>query len=79
MRRIAMTVLWPAFLMAGVLEGLVFVVVDPAELRWFGGPPVALSTSAVYTVTFLIIWGVMTASGALTALLLRSADDLNAG
>lgn len=79
MRRIAMTVLWPAFLMAGVLEGLVFVVVDPADLRWFGGPPVGWSTTAVYTATFLIIWGVMSASGALTALLLRSADELNAG
>lgn len=78
MRRLALTVLWPAFLMAGVLEALVFVVVNPEELRWFGGPAVALSTSAVYTVTFLIIWAVMSTSGALTALLLRSADEVNA-
>jgi hypothetical protein len=78
MRRLALTVLWPAFLMAGVLEALVFVVVNPAELRWFGGPAVALSTSAVYTVTFLIIWAVMSTSGALTALLLRSAAEVNA-
>lgn len=78
MRRLALTVLWPAFLMAGVLEALVFVVVNPEELHWFGGPAVALSTSAVYTVTFLIIWAVMSTSGALTALLLRSADEVNA-
>lgn len=78
MRRLALTVLWPAFLMAGVLEALVFVVVNPEDLHWFGGPAVALSTSAVYTVTFLIIWAVMSTSGALTALLLRSADEVNA-
>ena len=78
MRRIAMTVLWPAFLMAGVLEGLIFVVVDPAELHWFGATPVGLSTEAVYTVTFLIVWGVMSVSGALTALMLRSASEVNA-
>ncbi len=79
MGRLAMTVLWPAFLMAGVLEALVFVVVNPSELTWFGGPPVALSPAAVYTVTFLIIWGVMSVSGALTAMLLRSAADVNLG
>lgn len=78
MRRVAMTVLWPAFLMAGVLEALVFVVVDPAELRWFGGPALGWSNQAVYTVTFLLMWSVVSVSGALTALLLRSADDVNA-
>jgi len=36
-KRLAMTILWPAFLMAGVLEVLVFAVVDPGELHWFGG------------------------------------------
>ena len=79
MRRLAMSVLWPAFLMAGVLETLVFVVVDPSDLRWFGGAAVGLSSEAVYTVTFLIIWLAMVASGALTALLLRSADEINEG
>ncbi|MBL8304504.1 MAG: hypothetical protein JNM26_17265 [Ideonella sp.] len=78
MRRIALTVLWPAFLMAGVLEALIFVVVDPGELHWFGAAPVQMSVGAVYTVTFLIIWGVMSISGALTALMLRSADEVNA-
>ena len=56
MRQLVMTILWPAFLMAGVLEALVFVVVDPTDLRWFGGEAVGLSVEAVYTVTFLIIW-----------------------
>lgn len=77
MRQLVMTIFWPAFLMAGVLEALVFVVVDPADLRWFGGDAVGLSPEAVYTVTFLIIWATMVTSGALTALLLRSADEIN--
>lgn len=65
----ALTVLWPAFLMAGVLEMLTFVVVDPAELRWFGGELIGWSASAVYTVTFLIYWVVISMAGALTSLL----------
>ena len=73
----ALAILWPAFLMAGVLEMLVFVVVDPGDLRWFGGAPVELSREAVYTVTFLIFWGVIAFSGALTSLLSASAEDIN--
>ena len=65
----AMLILWPAFLMAGVLEGLVFVVVDPNALHWFGADPLQWSPSAVYSVTFLIFWFVMATSGALTQLL----------
>ncbi|WP_298829656.1 hypothetical protein [uncultured Piscinibacter sp.] len=74
----ALTVLWPAFLMAGVLEMLVFVVVDPGDLHWFGGEALNWSHQAVYTVTFLIFWGVIAIAGALTALLDTSADDINA-
>lgn len=73
----ALTILWPAFLMAGVLEMLVFVVVDPADLHWFGGEALNWSNQAVYTVTFLIFWGVISVAGALTALLDMSADELN--
>jgi hypothetical protein len=55
--------------MAGVLEMLTFAVVDPGDLRWFGGAPVDFSSQAIYTITFLIYWGVISTSGALTALL----------
>ena len=41
----------------GVLEMLVFVVVDPGDLHWFGGAALELvDAQAVYTVTFLIFW-----------------------
>jgi len=69
--RFAMAVAWSSFLAAGVLEALVFAVVDPHDLRWFGAAPVALSAQAVYTVGFLIFWSVC-ALGASLALLLVS-------
>ena len=63
---LALLILWPAFVMAGVLEMLVFVVVDPLSLHWFGGESLAWSRSAVYSVTFLIFWFVIATSGAIT-------------
>lgn len=74
MTRRAITILWPAFLMAGVLEMLVFVVVDPGELRWFGGPALDWSVSAVYTVTFLIFWWAIASAGAMSAVLAAAPD-----
>ena len=74
--RFAMAVAWSSFLAAGVLELMVFAVVDPGELRWFGAAPIELSARAVYTISFLIFWGVA-ALGASLALLLVSlpADE----
>jgi hypothetical protein len=74
----ALIILWPSFLMAGVLEMLVFVVVDPGDLHWFGGAALNWSPQAVYTVTFLIFWGAISLAGAVTALLELSADQVNA-
>jgi hypothetical protein len=73
LKRRALGILWPAFLMAGVLEMMTFAVVDPGDLRWFGGAPVEFSRQAVYTLTFLIYWAVISISGALTALLAADA------
>ena len=75
----ALTILWPSFLMAGVLEGAVFSVVDPADLRWMGQVPIEASSLAVYSVSFLAIWGVIATSGALTALLWIDPDAQGPG
>lgn len=48
-----MWIAWPAFLMAGVLEMLVFALVDPQDMHWFG-QPLALSREGVYTIAFLL-------------------------
>lgn len=77
MKTRALTIVWPAFLMAGVLEMLVFAVIDPGDLHWFGGPAITWSTNAVYTVTFLIFWGVVSTAGAMTALLLLEPEAVN--
>jgi len=79
MRPRVMTILWPSFAMAGVLEGMVFSVVDPSELRWLGQVPVEASPQAVYTLSFLAFWALISTSGALTALLWIDPDALEAG
>ncbi len=72
-----MTILWPAFLMAGVLEMLVFAFVDPGELHGFGGALIGWPAQAVYTLAFLAFWGVICAACALSALLGLEADEVN--
>ncbi len=72
-----MTILWPAFLMAGVLEMMVFALVDPANLRWMGGEVIPLSSSAVYTLAFFVFWAVVAVAGLLTRLLEGDPDRIN--
>jgi hypothetical protein len=50
-----------------VLDTMVFAVIDPGDLRWFGGPPIAWSAVAIYTVTFLIFWAAISTAGGITA------------
>jgi hypothetical protein len=72
MTRLALQILWPAFLMAGVLEIAVFAMVDPSDLQWLGGAPLGVSRQAVYTLAFLVFWAVIAVASAITALLTRS-------
>jgi hypothetical protein len=78
-RERVLLVLWPAFLMAGVLEMMLFAVVDPSSLEWFGVEPIGWSRNAVYSVTFFIFWAVISVSAFITMLLEApghpSADD----
>ena len=77
MKQRALRILWPAFMVAGVLETLVFAVVDPHEMRWFGGPLIGWMPLTIYSVTFLMFWGAIATAGALTALLALTADEIN--
>jgi hypothetical protein len=78
MSRLALQILWPAFLAAGVLDALTFAVVDPADLRWFGGPLIGWPPLTIYSVTFLIFWAAISAAGAMTALLAIPEDQRDA-
>ncbi|MGE0099746.1 MAG: hypothetical protein AB7S86_15495 [Hydrogenophaga sp.] len=71
-----MVIVWPAFLLAAVLEMVVFALVDPSDLHWFG-QPLHWSRQAVYTVAFFVFWAVAAVSSALTLLLARPSSDIN--
>jgi len=71
-----MWIAWPAFLVAAVLEVLVFSVVDPQDLHWFG-QPVELSRQGVYTLSFFVFWIVTMLSSGLTTLLSMSPFEVN--
>jgi hypothetical protein len=73
----AFAILWPAFLMAGVLEMLVFAFVDPRDLHWLGGATLELSRQGVYTLTFFLFWFIVSIAGALSSLLSQPADRVN--
>lgn len=75
-RQRLMWIAWPAFLVAGVLEMVVFALVDPSDLHWFGSP-LALSRQSVYTLAFFVFWALAIASSALTALLSLSSGEVN--
>lgn len=71
-----MWIVWPAFLVACVLEALVFALVDPQDLHWFG-QPLPLSPEGVYTLAFFVFWGVCMLASGLTALLSMSPFEVN--
>lgn len=60
--RLIMVALWPSFLMAGLLEVLVFSLLDPAALVEAS----ALSSTSIYTLGFLGFWVVTALSSALS-------------
>jgi hypothetical protein len=67
---------WPSFLMAGVLEMLVFSLVDPEDLHWFGHQ-LEFSRQGIYTGSFFVFWLVASLSSALTTLLSLSSSEIN--
>jgi len=76
MKQKLMWIAWPSFLMAAVLELLVFAVVDPESLHWFG-QPIEMSRQAVYTLGFFVFWLAVSIAGALTMLLAMSPQEVN--
>jgi len=72
-----MVVLWPAFVMSGVLEALIFALVDPSDL-WVS-EHLALSRQGTYTLCFLLLWLVISIAAAISVLMARLPDDEEQG
>lgn len=71
--RFLMQVVWPAFLMSIVAEGVFFAMIDPQELTVVG-LHLADSREAAYTLGFVVFWVLFAASNALTYLLTHASD-----
>lgn len=63
--RFLMQVLWPAFLVSALAEGIFFSMVDPHELT-IVGVHLADSREAAYTVGFFVFWVLLSLSSGLT-------------
>lgn len=76
MKQKLMWIAWPSFLMAGVLELLVFAVIDPQDMNWFGHT-FEMSRQATYTLGFFVFWFVVSVAGALTLFLSLPPNAVN--
>ena len=63
--KLAMWVLWPSFLAAGLAEMAVFSIIDPDELVVFG-QTVHASREAIYTIGFFLLWAICAVSSMIT-------------
>lgn len=69
-------VLWPSFIVAGMVEVIFFTVINPRELYLFG-EPVYLDPLATYSIGFFAFWLICAASSLTTVYFQRSADEIN--
>ena len=65
---LTMMVLWPSFLMAGLLEMFVFGLVDPMNIDFFGAAQ-EFSRTGIYTLAFFVFWAIASCASGLTLLL----------
>jgi len=74
--RNAVLILWPSFLTACLLEGMVFAMVDPGEVHWSGLVPQP-SRQGVYTVAFFAFWLITIACSSLVLWLAKPERKVN--
>jgi len=72
--RLLILILWPAFLVAGLAEGLLFSFIRPEDLIFFGHH-LALADEGIYTLGFFIIWIFCALSSALSLYILPARDE----
>lgn len=71
--RLLIWILWPAFLVSVLAEGLLFSMIHPSELLFFGHH-LDISDEGIYSIGFFIIWIFCTLSSGLTAYVLPEND-----
>ncbi len=68
-----LTILWPAFLAAGMAEACFFALFDPLEsLHWGDWVPTPV---AVYTIGFLFFWAMCALASMLTYYLIKVPSE----
>jgi len=77
-RRHLLLVAWPSFVIAGVLEMLVFSAARPEDMKGLGGVLADMTPTGVYTVVFLCFWAIC-AAGTLLTLILAAPTAEEAG
>ena len=68
---LALGVLWPAFLVAGVAEMLFFSLFDPVEMHLLGEEH-ELTRTAVYSIGFIFFWAIGVAASLMSQWLQRT-------
>jgi hypothetical protein len=68
----AAQILWPAFVIAGVLEMVVFSWVDPGLLRLGQWQPDVQTT---YSLAFLVFWALVAVSSLMSHWMMKSSDS----
>jgi hypothetical protein len=71
-----MWILWPSFLMASVGVGVLFSLVDPHDIHFFG-EPVEVSRMTAYSLGFFAFWALGSVSSWLTCTLAKSPYEVN--
>lgn len=61
-------ILWPAFILASLIELAVFAFVDPSDMRW-GREGLGYTRQAIYTTSFFVFWAMSAAACALAVAL----------
>ena len=75
MKRRMLLIVWPSFLIAGLLEMLVFSAADPEDMKGFGGLLTEMSATGVYTLAFFCFWAISAFGTTLTLMLSGAADE----
>lgn len=69
-------ILWPSFVTAIAMEGIVFSIFDPFELTVLG-IPLEEHHLAAYTIGFFIFWAFAATSSALTLFFQKPNSEVN--